>query len=150
MLVGHSLGGAAVIFASELIESIQAVATIGAPASPQHVQHIFSNKVSEIRDHGQAIVNIGGRQFPISSQFLKVIESKDLPTIVKNINKSILVMHSPQDRIVGIKNAAEIYTHARHPKSFISLDGADHLLNNKEDSSYAGNVIAEWASRYLN
>lgn len=149
LLIGHSLGGAAVIFASEIISSIQAVATIGAPSSPKHVQHLFSNKVADIKNDGMAIVNIGGRKFPISSEFLNDIESKDLPTTVKKIDKSLLVLHSPQDLIVGVENAAEIFTHAMHPKSFVSLDGADHLLSNRDDSTYVGNVIAQWASRYL-
>ena len=149
LLIGHSLGGAAVIFASGLIHSIQAVATIGAPSSPKHVQHLFSQKLEDIKSDGKAMVNIGGREFPISSEFLSDIESKDLPNTVNRIDKSLLVMHSPQDRIVGVQNAAEIFTHARHPKSFVSLNGADHLLSNKEDSTYVGNVIAQWASRYL-
>lgn len=150
LLVGHSLGGAAVIFASDILESIQAVATIGAPASPQHVQHLFSHKIDAIKSKGQAMVNIGGREFPISSQFLNDIESKDLPSTLSKIDKSLLVMHSPQDRIVSVQNAAEIFRHARHPKSFVSLNGADHLLSNREDSTYVGNVIAQWAARYIN
>lgn len=95
------------------------------------------------------MVNIGGREFPISAQFLKDVESKNLPSVLKNIRKSLLVMHSPQDTIVGINNALDIYKHAMHPKSFISLDGADHLLMDKADSTYAGNMIAQWADRYL-
>ena len=150
LLIGHSLGGAAVIFASALIDSIQAVATIGAPSAPEHVEHLFSGSISDIKKSGKAMVNIGGRKFPISSQFLEDIESKDLPAIVRNIRKSLLIMHSPQDRIVNIKNASEIYTNAKHPKSFISLDNADHLLSNKKDSIYAGRIIAHWAKRYIN
>ncbi len=149
LLIGHSLGGAAVIFASTEISSIQAVATIGAPASPHHVQHLFESNVKEIEAKGDAVVNIGGRNFNISKQFIKDISEKNMAETVKSLRKPILILHSPQDTIVGINNAAEIYSNAIHPKSFISLDGADHLLSNKEDSIYSGGVIAQWASKYI-
>ena len=149
LMIGHSLGGAAAIFASGEIDSINAVATIGAPSSPQHVQHLFSNGLAEIEKKGIAMVEIGGRPFPISKQFIEDISKKDMAQVVKSLRKPLLLLHSPQDTIVGVNNASEIYSAAMHPKSFVSLDGADHLLSVKEDSIYAGKVISEWASRYV-
>ncbi|WP_424494275.1 alpha/beta fold hydrolase [Salinimicrobium sp. GXAS 041] len=150
LLVGHSLGGAAVLFAAQQSSSIKAVATIAAPSSPQHVKHLLKSNLEEIEKNGYSKVNLGGRDFTIKAQFLQDLDTKKLKDVVREMEKSILVMHSPQDTIVGIKNAEEIYLAARHPKSFISLDGADHLLTNKSDSKYAGEVIAAWALRYLN
>ncbi|WP_452227093.1 bifunctional alpha/beta hydrolase/OsmC family protein [Lacinutrix cladophorae] len=149
LLIGHSLGGAAVIFAASKIESVKAVATIGAPSNPKHVQHLIQNSVEEIKTTGKAHVNIGGRAFTIKKQFLDDIETKSLPDVAQNLRKALLVMHSPQDATVGIANAEEIYVAARHPKSFVTLDGADHLLMKKEDSIYVGSVIATWAKRYI-
>ncbi|SKB40427.1 bifunctional alpha/beta hydrolase/OsmC family protein [Maribacter arcticus] len=149
LLVGHSLGGAAVIFAAVELDSVAAVATVGAPSSPAHVQHLFKSSVDEIKETGKAKVNIGGRDFTIKKDFLDDIESKPMKGILKNMRKPFLVMHSPQDTIVGIENAKELYQFAHHPKSFVSIDKADHLLMNSEDSTYVGNVIAGWAERYL-
>ncbi len=149
LLIGHSLGGAASIFAASKIESIKAVATIGAPSNPKHVQHLLHDSVEDIKATGQASVNIGGRDFTIKKQFLDDIESQSLPEVAKGLRKALLVMHSPQDATVGIKNAEDIYLAARHPKSFVSIDGADHLLMNAKDSVYVGNVIASWAKRYV-
>jgi len=149
LLVGHSLGGAAVIFAASEIQSVKAVATIGAPSNPSHVQHLLKSGIEEIKISGKAIVNLSGRDFTIKKQFLDDLESKSLTTTVKNLRKALLVLHAPQDHTVGIKNAEEIYQAARHPKSFVSLDGADHLLMNRKDSRYAGEVIAGWAQRYV-
>ncbi len=149
LLVGHSLGGAAVLFAAQRSSSVQAVATIAAPSSPQHVKHLLKSNLEEIQRNGHSKVNLGGRDFTIKAQFLQDLDTKKLKEVVQEMEKSILVMHSPQDTVVGIKNAEEIYLAARHPKSFISLDGADHLLTNKSDSKYAGEVIAAWALRYL-
>ena len=149
LLIGHSLGGAAAIFAASQIETIKAVATVGAPSNPKHVQHLIHSSVEEIKTTGKANVNIGGRPFTIKKQFLDDIETKSLPDVAKNLRKALLVMHSPQDTTVGIENAEEIYLAARHPKSFVSLDGADHLLMRKEDSIYVGSVIATWAKRYI-
>ena len=149
LLIGHSLGGAAVIFAASTIDSVKAVATIGAPSNPKHVEHLIKSSVDEIKATGKANVSIGGRPFTIKKQFLDDIETKSLPNVAKNLRKALLVMHSPQDTTVGIENAEEIYVAARHPKSFVSLDGADHLLMRKEDSIYVGNVIASWAKRYI-
>ncbi|WP_055448411.1 bifunctional alpha/beta hydrolase/OsmC family protein [Lacinutrix mariniflava] len=149
LLIGHSLGGAAAIFAASEIETVKAVATVGAPSNPKHVQHLIHSSVEEIKTTGKANVNIGGRPFTIKKQFLDDIETKSLPDVAKNLRKALLVMHSPQDTTVGIENAEEIYLAARHPKSFVSLDGADHLLMSKEDSIYVGSVIATWAKRYI-
>ena len=149
LLVGHSLGGAAVIFAAAKIASVQAVATIGAPADPVHVKHLLKSSIEEIKAEGKAVVNLSGRDFTIKKQFLDDLEANTLPETVKNLRKSLLIMHSPQDRTVDIKNAEQIYVNARHPKSFVSLDGADHLLSDKSDSIYAGKIISGWANRYL-
>ena len=149
LLVGHSLGGAAVIFAASQLGSVKAVATVGAPSSPKHIQHLLMNSVDEIEKKGMATVNLSGRDFTIKKHFLDDLEVHSLPEVAKNMNKALLVMHSPQDITVAIKNAEEIYLAAHHPKSFVTLDGADHLLMKKEDSLYVGKVIAEWASRYV-
>ncbi len=149
LLVGHSLGGAAVIFAAAEIHSVKAVATIGAPSSPQHVTHLLQSSIEEIETSGKANVNLGGREFTIKKQFLDDLESKSLASVAKNLGKAILIMHSPQDRTVEVKNAEELYHAARHPKSFVTLDGADHLLAKAADSLYSGKVIAEWARRYI-
>ncbi|MEO9893158.1 bifunctional alpha/beta hydrolase/OsmC family protein [Aurantibacter sp.] len=149
LLVGHSLGGAAVIFAADRIKSIKAIATVGAPSNPTHVKHLFKSDLNEINTSGLAKVNLSGRDFTIKKQFLNDLESNSLPEVAKNLRKALLIMHAPQDNTVGIINAEEIYQAARHPKSFVSLDGADHLLMNKKDSIYAGEVIAGWAKRYV-
>ncbi len=150
IMIGHSLGGAAAIFAAEAIDSIETVATIAAPSSPSHVEHLFDEHIDKIELDGEATFDIAGRQFTIKKQFLDDIHEKNLPKILKDLRKPILVFHSPQDKIVGVKNAREIYSAAHHPKSFISLDGANHLLTNKEDSFYVGKVIGSWANRYVN
>lgn len=149
LLIGHSLGGAAVLFASAKIPSVKAIATIGAPSNPEHVSHVFKNSVTEINASGKAIVSIGGRDFTIQKQFLDDIQGKNIKHNLDEFRNSILIMHSPQDTTVSIENAAEIYKAARHPKSFVSLNGADHLLSDKKDSEYVGNIIATWADRYL-
>ena len=149
LLVGHSLGGAAAIFAAEKIESIQAVAVINSPSDPSHVMHLLKESKAEINERGKAKVNLGGIDFTIKKQFLDDLKNKPLTQIVKTFGKAILILHSPQDKTVEIKNAEEIYKAAHHPKSFVSLDGVDHLLSKKEDSRYVGMVIAGWASRYV-
>ncbi|SMG29923.1 putative redox protein [Marivirga sericea] len=149
MLVGHSLGGAAVLMAAAKIASIATIATIGAPSQPDHVLHLIEDKKEDIKEKGEAEVTIGGRPFKIKKQFLDDLQNKDNLKKIEDLRKSILILHSPQDRTVEISNAAAIYERAHHPKSFISLDGADHLLSNKEDSLYAGEVIATWADRYV-
>lgn len=149
LIIGHSLGGAAVIFASSKIPSVEAVATIGAPASPDHVSHLFQGSLTEIQQNDVADVTIGGRPFTVKKQFLDDISSKNMTETLKTLKKPLIIFHSPQDRTVGIENASEIYTNAKHPKSFISLDEADHLLSDSDDSIYVGEVIASWSKRYL-
>ena len=149
LLVGHSLGGAAVIFAAAQLEGVRAVATIGAPSDPQHVTHLLDSRLEEIKETGSARVKVGGRPFTIKKQFLDDLEAHTLPKVARNLRKALLILHSPQDSIVEIKNAEEIYHAAHHPKSFVTLDGANHLMSRSEDSHYAGHVIAAWASRYV-
>jgi len=149
LLIGHSLGGAAVLFAAQKLPDVTAIATIGAPSSVKHVQHLIESNLNEITSNGMARVNIGGRPFNIKKQFLDDLKKQELIKIVPELGKSLLILHSPQDTIVGIKNAEELYKAAKHPKSFVSLNGADHLLSKKEDSLYAGEIIGSWAHRYL-
>ena len=149
ILIGHSLGGAAVICAGARIESVQAIATIGAPYDPGHVKHLLEQSLEEIEENGEAIVNIGGRPFKVKKQFLDDISAQIISEHLRDLRKALLIMHSPQDETVEIENAAKIYKAAFHPKSFITLDGADHLLNNKSDSRYAGEMIASWVKKYI-
>ncbi len=149
LLIGHSLGGAAVIFAAAQIPSVKAVAVINSPSNPSHIMHLLKSSAEEIIQNGKAVVNLEGRDFTIKNQFLDDLKDKPLTEVVRDFGKALLILHSPQDTTVGIKNAEEIFKAARHPKSFISLDGADHLLSKKADSQYVGNVIAGWASRYV-
>jgi len=149
LLIGHSLGGAAVLYAASDIHSVRAVATIGAPADPNHVTQLISSGLGEINEKGYAEVSIGGRPFTIKKQFLDDLQAVNMPTVLTKMGKALLIAHSPQDQIVGISNAADIFKAARHPKSFISLDGADHLLSDSRDSAYIGKVIAHWAERYI-
>lgn len=150
IIVGHSLGGAAVLHVAGAMDKVRAVATIGAPSSPTHVTHLFKDHGEEILSKGQAKVNIGGRPFKMKRQFLDDLESRKNDHVIKNLGKALLIIHSPQDVIVEIKNAKEIYEEAKHPKSFISLDGSDHLMTDSDDAKYAGMMIASWANRYLN
>ncbi len=149
LLVGHSLGGAAAILAAKQIQSVKAVATIGTPADLHHVKHIFEAHLPQIKNQGFAEMNIGGRPFTVKQQFVEDLERFSISFTLSTLKKPILILHSPQDEIVGIDNASLMYQAARHPKSFIALDGADHLLSNKNDSHYAGEIIASWAQRYL-
>ncbi|OUS14569.1 osmotically inducible protein C [Nonlabens dokdonensis] len=149
LLMGHSLGGAAVIFASAKASSIKAVATIGAPSDTKHVRHLFGDQVDAIIENGEATVQLSGRPFKIKEQFLRNINEQEVTKTLKELRKPILIAHSPQDTTVGIQHAEKLYHAAIHPKSFVSLDGADHLLLDKEDSKYIGEVIASWAKRYV-
>lgn len=149
LLVGHSLGGAAVIHAAGRLDSVRAVATIGAPAEPSHVlAHIESSR-EEIERDGVAEVSIGGRPFTVKRHFLEDLESQSMADAVDGLDAALLILHASTDGVVGVDNAARLYEMARHPKSFISLDGADHLLAESRDSEYAGRVLAAWASRYV-
>ena len=149
IIIGHSLGGAAGIYAADALNSIEAVVTIGSPSNPSHVEHLFEDHIEDIELQGEATFEISGRQFTIKKHFLEDIGSKDMTKILRNLRKPILVLHSPQDKIVEIENAKQIYNAVFHPKSFVSLDGANHLLTNKEDSFYVGQIVASWAKRYV-
>ncbi|MGH1438975.1 MAG: alpha/beta hydrolase family protein [Cellvibrionaceae bacterium] len=149
LLIGHSLGGAAVLSAAGHIDECKAVATIGAPSDPSHVSHQFSCEIDTIRDEGVAEVSLAGRPFTIKKQFLDDIESNKLKHDIENLNTALLVFHSPADTTVSITEAASIYASAKHPKSFVSLDKADHLLTKKEDAEYVAATITAWVTRYL-
>ncbi|NNF04736.1 MAG: alpha/beta fold hydrolase [Rhodothermales bacterium] len=149
ILVGHSLGGTAVLHAAAGLEGVRAVCTIGAPFDPEHVRHLISDEEDEIERTGRAEVRIGGRPFTIRKEFLEDIEAADSRSIVGDLDAALLVMHAPGDSIVDIGNAQEIFEAARHPRSFVSLDTADHLLTEDGDALYAGAVLAAWAGRYL-
>lgn len=149
LLIGHSLGGAAVLFAGSQLPSVKAIATIGAPSEVKHVSHLLKSSINQIKEEGKATVNIGGRDFTIKDQFLEDLDNNKLKGTVENLDMALLIMHSPQDRVVAVKNAEDLYWTARHPKSFITLDGADHLLSDAKDSLYAGEVISAWSRRYV-
>lgn len=149
LLIGHSLGGAAVLAAAREIPEAVAIATIGAPFEPAHVRRLLAPALSEIQAAGEATVEIEGRAFRVKKQFLEDIGSRDNREAIAGLRKALLIFHSPRDTTVSIDNAAQIYAAARHPKSFVSLDDADHLLTRKEDAEYVAAVLAAWASRYL-
>ena len=149
ILIGHSLGGAAVLAAASRIPSAKAIATIGAPATAKHVEHLFAEKRDEIETSSVVTVSIGGREFRIKRQLLDDLETYASTDHIRELNAALLVMHAPNDLIVDIEQAAAIYTAARHPKSFVSLDTADHLLSKQADSNYAAEVLSAWASRYV-
>jgi uncharacterized OsmC-like protein/alpha-beta hydrolase superfamily lysophospholipase len=149
ILLGHSLGGTAILQAAADVPSAVAVATLGSPSDPGHVRHLLSGAEETLREQGIAEVNLGGRPFTIKRQFLDDLERHELPFAVKSLRKALLIMHAPLDDIVEIDNASALFSNALHPKSFISLDKADHLLSREADSLYAGRVLATWASRYL-
>ena len=149
ILIGHSLGGAAILAAAEQIPDAKAVVTIAAPSDPAHVTGLFADRIDDIREHGRAEVSLAGRPFPITRQFLDDIGEHNLMAHVARLHRALLIVHAPTDDIVGIDNATRIFVAAKHPKSFVSLDGADHLLSERRDAAYVADVIAAWASRYL-
>ena len=149
ILIGHSLGGAAVLAAAGQVPEALAVATIGAPADPAHVQHLFQAARPEIEAKGEAEVLLAGRPFRIQKQFLEDIEGQKLEAAVGAMRKALIVFHGPRDDTVGIENAGTIFAAAKHPKSFVSLDSADHLLTRKADAIYVATVLSAWATRYL-
>lgn len=149
MIIGHSLGGAAVLAAAQSIPSIKAIVTIGAPSTGHHVEHLFAHAKDEIVNNEEAVVDLAGRNFTIKKQFIDDINKHNDTAHISELDKALLVLHSPVDDTVSIDEAAKIYSAAKHPKSFISLDKADHLLSKREDSEYAASVISSWASRYL-
>ncbi len=149
ILIGHSLGGAAILAAAEKIPEAKAVVSIAAPSDPAHVTGLFKDDVDRIREHGKAEVSLAGRPFTIKREFLDDVAEQRLLDQVHNLRKALLVMQSPTDDTVGIDNATRIFVAAKHPKSFVSLSGADHLLSQRRDSSYVADVIAAWATRYV-
>ncbi|MGH1369293.1 MAG: bifunctional alpha/beta hydrolase/OsmC family protein [Maritimibacter sp.] len=149
LLIGHSLGGAAVLRAANGIESTRVVVTLGTPFSPGHVTKNFSAHLEQIMKDGEAQVALGGRDFCIRQDFVQDITAERLGPAITSLNAALLVMHAPRDSVVGIDNAEEIFKAAKHPKSFVTLDDADHLISDGEDADYAAGVIAAWAARYL-
>lgn len=149
ILVGHSLGGAAVLAAAARIEEVEAVTTLAAPADPEHVAHLLQSDAETIEREGVAEIKIAGRTFTLRKQFLDDIRAQDQQERIGKLRRALLIMHGPLDNIVGIDNAAEIFKAAKHPKSFVSLDQADHLLSRREHAAYAARVISAWASQYL-
>jgi len=149
ILIGHSLGGAAVLAAAEKIPDAKAIVTIAAPSDPAHVTGLFKDRLEDIRKHGKVEVSLAGRPFQISREFVEDIAEQNLLAQVSKLHKALLVMHSPTDDTVGIENATKIFVAAKHPKSFVSLAGADHLLSQKNDSAYVADIIAAWVTRYL-
>lgn len=149
LIIGHSLGGAAVIRAAAQLPSIEAVATIGAPYAPDHVLHIFEDDLETIEEKGQAEVNIGGRPFTVKKQFIDDLRETSSADVLGSLGRALLIFHSPIDTIVGVENAGKIFKAAKHPKSFMSLDSADHLLSDRADARYVGRVIGAWAAKYV-
>ena len=149
ILIGHSLGGAAVLAAAHRIADARAVVTIAAPCDPAHVTGLFKDQVDNIREQGEVEVSLAGRPFRIKREFLDDISEQRITERVANLRKALLIFHSPTDDTVSIDNASRIFLAAKHPKSFVSLAGADHLLGKKSDAVYVANVIAAWAERYL-
>lgn len=149
LMIGHSLGGAAVLAASPDIDSVKAVATIGAPADPHHVTANFGASIAEIEERGHAKVDLGGRPFTIKRAFLEDVKAARLSDAVGRLKRALLILHAPGDTVVGIDNASDLWVAAKHPKSFVTLDKADHLLTRAKDAEYTAEVIASWVGRYI-
>jgi len=148
ILIGHSLGGSAVLAAARQIPETAAVVTIGAPADPQHVVHLLGDDLTAIERDGEAELDLGGRPFRIQLQFLRDLEMQPQTERIANLGAALLVMHSPVDDTVSVDNARVIFEAARHPKSFVAIDGANHLLTDKDDAAYVAGIIGQWAGRY--
>lgn len=149
LMIGHSLGGAAVLKATSRLDTIKAVATLGAPFDTEHVTHNFADALPEIMSNGVAEVSLGGRPFQIGKGFVEDVTQEKLTPAIAALNAALLVLHAPRDEIVSIDNASQIFLAAKHPKSFVTLDSADHLITRGEDAEYAADVIATWARRYI-
>jgi len=149
MLIGHSLGGAAVLAAAAHVPEVRAVVTIAAPADPAHAIDLFKDRVSEINERGDAEIVLGSRSFRVRREFLEDLAGQHLVECISRLQRALLIFHAPGDDIVGIDHANRIFTAAKHPKSFISLADVDHLISRKSDAVYVGNVIAAWGQRYL-
>ncbi|WP_454630410.1 bifunctional alpha/beta hydrolase/OsmC family protein [Bradyrhizobium cenepequi] len=149
LLIGHSLGGAAILAAAAQIPEAKAVVTIAAPSDPAHVTHLLKDHVEDIREQGEVEVSLAGRPFRIKHEFLDDIAEQNLLAQVAKLHKALLIMHAPTDDTVGIENATKLFIAAKHPKSFVSLADADHLLSDRRDTTYAAGVIAAWSERYI-
>ncbi|MBL8496520.1 OsmC family protein [Nitrosomonas sp. JL21] len=149
LLIGHSLGGSAVLAAAQELVAVKAVATIGAPATAAHLKHLFADSYHQLTQQSSVEVQLGGRAFNIRRQFIEDLEKYNSVAHIHALNKALLIFHSPADTIVSIDEAARIYTAAKHPKSFVSLDHADHLLSDSKDAYYVANVLSAWVGRYL-
>ena len=149
LIIGHSLGGAAVLKATPQIPTVKAAVTIGAPFDPGHVTHNFAQAIPEILDKGVAEVSLGGRPFRIGKDFVEDVRNASLKEAVERLGAALLVLHAPRDATVGVENASAIFLAAKHPKSFVTLDDADHLITNPADAEYTADVIAAWSKRYL-
>ncbi len=149
LLIGHSLGGAAVLAVAKNIPEVRAVVTIGAPADVAHVLKNFGTNLEEIEERGAAEIDLAGRKFLVRKQFVEDARAQSIKDAVASLKKPLLILHAPLDQSVGIENATEIFLAAKHPKSFVSLDKADHLLSNQEDAAFAGRIISGWLTRYL-
>jgi putative redox protein len=149
LLIGHSLGGAAVIQAAGSIPSVRAVVAIAAPSEPAHLARHLEGIREPLHRQGEADITIAGRTLKIKKQFLDDITQVDIDKALKELNRALLILHSPHDSVVDIENAARLYRTAQHPKSFVSLDNADHMLSDADDARYAGGIISAWATRYL-
>jgi putative redox protein len=149
LLVGHSFGGSAVIAAAHECQTVAAVASIGAPYQPAHVEQNYDALVHRIEADGEALFLIGGKALTLKRDFIEDVRAADLQERIRNLRRALIVMHSPTDNTVGIANASEIFLHARHPRSFVSLEGADHLLTEKNQAARAARIISAWADPYL-
>ncbi len=149
LIVGHSLGGTAALMAAGKIEEVKAVATIGSPFQPAHVTKLFGDALEDIKEHGQYQVQLAGRPFTIGKHFVDDVESIDQGTNLGKLNRAVLIYHSPQDELVSIDQARLVYQQLKHPKSFLSLDGADHMLSSAEDSQYVADTLSAWAAKYI-
>lgn len=149
LLIGHSFGGAACLRAAVQIDGVAAVAVIASPAEPRHIEHLLKPIRQQIMKTGQAELVLADRPIRIKKQFIEDLEKIDLKKILPDLKRALLILHSPADAVVGIDNAASLYQAAVHPKSFISLDTADHMLSDPQDAAYCGRMIAEWATRYI-
>jgi len=149
LLVGHSFGGAAAIAAAHEVESVRAVASIGAPYEPSHVEHTYDAIVDRVLSDGEAPFLVGGKALTLRRHFIEDVRAEDLREEIRTLRRALLVMHSPTDNTVGIENASEIFRAARHPRSFVSLEGADHLLTGRHQAKRAARIISAWVDPYL-
>lgn len=149
ILIGHSLGGTAVLAAAAKIETVKAVVTINAPFDPKHVLNLFQDEIGRIEEHGEAEVMLGGRRFRVRREFLADVSTQRMEQTIGALHKPLLVFHAPQDATVSVENARLIFEAARHPKSFVALDGANHLLTRSDDAKYVAAVLSAWVSKYV-